>query len=207
MCYFREHVTSLSLSLSPINLDKVGECCKEQWVCVHHRIALYKSYLLLLLLHRPAFKLESLSPFFVKICMNTLKGHRTMSLCSKCLWQWALVTLIWVQLRNQSILITERERDRQTDRQTETESEKEERRKSKIDSKKGENSIEKGKRTTWSLRWFYFDVLCDINSTAIHHLNGEKNTQIDLLIRKSIFHYSQNTCNETRNQTFQTVIE
>ena len=31
------------------NLENVGECCKVQWVWVHQRIALYKSYLLLLL--------------------------------------------------------------------------------------------------------------------------------------------------------------
>ena len=30
------------------NLENVGECCKAQWVWVHQRIALYKSYLLLL---------------------------------------------------------------------------------------------------------------------------------------------------------------
>ena len=37
----------LSLSLS-LNVGNVGECCKAQWVCVHQRIALYKSYLLFL---------------------------------------------------------------------------------------------------------------------------------------------------------------
>ena len=30
------------------NLENVGECCKAQWVRVHQRIALYKSYVLLL---------------------------------------------------------------------------------------------------------------------------------------------------------------
>ena len=38
-------ITFLNLSL---NSDSVGECCKAQWVCVDQRIALYKSYLLLL---------------------------------------------------------------------------------------------------------------------------------------------------------------
>ena len=33
------------------NLENVGECCKVQWVCVHQRIALHKSYLLLLFCH------------------------------------------------------------------------------------------------------------------------------------------------------------
>ena len=32
------------------NLENVGECCEAQWVCVHQRISLSKSYLLLLLL-------------------------------------------------------------------------------------------------------------------------------------------------------------
>ena len=41
--------TPVYLLLFSLNLENVRECCKAQWVCVHQRIALYKSYLLLLL--------------------------------------------------------------------------------------------------------------------------------------------------------------
>ena len=47
MCYFCEHV-NLDL-FSSLNLENVRECCEAQWVCVHQRIALCKTYLLLLL--------------------------------------------------------------------------------------------------------------------------------------------------------------
>ena len=46
MYYFFEHGTfDIFCSL---NVENFGECCESQWVCVHQRIALYKSYLLLL---------------------------------------------------------------------------------------------------------------------------------------------------------------
>ena len=41
------------------HLENVGECCKVQWVCVHQRIMLYKSYLLLLLCVRRGFYMIS----------------------------------------------------------------------------------------------------------------------------------------------------
>ena len=46
---FLGHIYLLLRRLAPLNLENVGEC-KAQWVWVHQRIALYKSYLLLLLL-------------------------------------------------------------------------------------------------------------------------------------------------------------
>ena len=45
MYYFHEHYY---LWLFCFHLENVGECCKVQWVCVHQRTVLYKSYLLLL---------------------------------------------------------------------------------------------------------------------------------------------------------------
>ena len=47
----------------PSHLENVGECCKAKWVRVHQRIALYKSYLLLLLLKKYNFYLSHFSPF------------------------------------------------------------------------------------------------------------------------------------------------
>ena len=41
MYYFHEHYY---LWLFCFHLENVGECCKVQGVCVHQRIALYKSY-------------------------------------------------------------------------------------------------------------------------------------------------------------------
>ena len=41
MYYFHEHYY---LWLFCFHLENVGECCKAQGVCVHQRIALYKSY-------------------------------------------------------------------------------------------------------------------------------------------------------------------
>ena len=47
MHYFREHYY---LWLFCFHLENVGDCCKAQWVCVHQRIALYKSYLLCIII-------------------------------------------------------------------------------------------------------------------------------------------------------------
>ena len=44
------YLLPVTINFFSLNLQNVGEHCKAQWVCVHQNIALYKGYLLLLLL-------------------------------------------------------------------------------------------------------------------------------------------------------------
>ena len=62
------------------NLENAGECCKAQWVWVHQRIALYKSYLLLFMTARLTCLCLHESPVY------DYTTHIFMSTLLTCLW-------------------------------------------------------------------------------------------------------------------------
>ena len=77
--YIYIFMTALN-SLSSIQQQKklldsaYWECCKEQWVCVDQRIALFKSYLLLLyLLHTKTWKMHDTAFKTAKHAWNVYK--------------------------------------------------------------------------------------------------------------------------------------
>ena len=48
VCIYYTLLVAIIICIMSVNLENVGEFCKAQRVCVHQKIALYKSYLLLL---------------------------------------------------------------------------------------------------------------------------------------------------------------
>ena len=57
-CVSITFLNMLPLIVFSLNIENVGECCKAQQVCVDQRIAIYKSYILLL----TTFRLGKIDP-------------------------------------------------------------------------------------------------------------------------------------------------